>query len=30
MTFKEAIDKYIKEDINTTSEIKKHLKQIKV
>lgn len=29
MTFKEAIDKYIKEDINTTSEIKKHLKQIK-
>lgn len=29
MTFKEAIDKYIKEDINTTETIKKHLKQVK-
>lgn len=29
MTFKEAIDKYIKEDINTTAVIKKHLKPIK-
>ncbi len=29
MTFQEAINKYIKEDINTTAVIKKHLKQIK-
>lgn len=29
MTFKEAIEKYIKEDINTTAVIKKHLKQVK-
>lgn len=29
MTFQEAIDKYITEDINTTAVIKKHLKQIK-
>ena len=29
MTFQEAIDKYIKEDIDTTAEIKKHLKQVK-
>lgn len=29
MTFQEAIDKYIQEDINTTAVIKKHLKQIK-
>ncbi|MDE7315873.1 MAG: DUF115 domain-containing protein [Mucispirillum sp.] len=29
MTFQEAIDKYIKEDINTTAVIKKYLKQIK-
>ncbi len=29
MTFQEAIDKYIKEDINTTAVIKKHLKQVK-
>lgn len=29
MTFQEAIDKYIQEDINTTATIKKHLKQVK-
>lgn len=29
MTFQEAVDKYIKEDINTTAVIKKHLKQVK-
>lgn len=29
MTFQEAIDKYIKEDINTTNTIKQHLKPVK-
>lgn len=29
MTFQEAIDKYIKDDIDTTATIKKHLKHIK-